>query len=248
MRSAQRPPTPLDGTFQSPMAMEQELAASPHTLRTRSCPRVIDECGAWIATTQRLGQPLTAVGGSTRATAKARVSQSCRRQPPPDSFTIHPGRKASAAVSPPLPAAQGPLTCVQPAARPKVPKAAGWLALSASSTDATMSAWASLASCTNRWPMARLQSPLAPRAAMLHSQCTFQKNVDTFTSSTVPSAGSGPVATGGVVDVCCPDTAHWHNRSDVWMPTSVHVKSVWTPQVSSTSSHAPTHVYPWAMQ
>mmetsp|Transcript_90494 Transcript_90494/g.277125 ORF Transcript_90494/g.277125 Transcript_90494/m.277125 type:complete len:228 (+) Transcript_90494:181-864(+) len=114
---AHKRPTPRARAFQSPIAIAQRSAAEPHTLATVSRPCVIRVCGAWIATTQSSGQSFTGgrdTGGRTRATANARVSQSPRRQPPPEAATCQPGAKANAAESPRWPALQGPSTWAQP--------------------------------------------------------------------------------------------------------------------------------------
>mmetsp|Transcript_100584 Transcript_100584/g.288819 ORF Transcript_100584/g.288819 Transcript_100584/m.288819 type:complete len:231 (-) Transcript_100584:41-733(-) len=179
-----------------------------------------------MATTQRLEQPCTGEGGTTRATAMARVSQSSRKQPPPELSTFHPGAKASAAESPPLPRAQEPSTWDQPS-KPCEVKSTGWLMPSDSSTEATMSAPAPRASSTKRFVARLLQAPLAPRAATLHCQCTFQKKVDTCTEASrldtsltlCPKLGAGAAA----VTVGCPE-APLRNKLAVgaaWLPAAM---------------------------
>mmetsp|Transcript_64183 Transcript_64183/g.209407 ORF Transcript_64183/g.209407 Transcript_64183/m.209407 type:complete len:215 (-) Transcript_64183:3-647(-) len=133
-----------------------------------------------MATTQRLAQPATGAGGATRATAKARVSKSDRKQPPPELRTCHSGAKAKAAESPPPPpgGSHEPPACAQ-SSRPRVERSTGELMPSDNSTVATMRALAPCTRSTRALAARSLQALLAPLAATLHCQWTFQKSVVT---------------------------------------------------------------------
>mmetsp|Transcript_69241 Transcript_69241/g.200591 ORF Transcript_69241/g.200591 Transcript_69241/m.200591 type:complete len:257 (-) Transcript_69241:234-1004(-) len=253
MRSSQMPATPSPGLFQSPMAMAHCSSAPAQTSRTTFFPRVTEVCGAWITTTHKLGQSSTTNGGFTKATAKARVSQSWRKHPPSERSTSHPGAKANAAASPLLPAEHDPSTCDHPVS-PKRTRLEGLLMLSDSSMEATTCAPAAVAKATKRSPTFSWQERLAPLAPKLHSQWVFQKNVVKSTSLASPTAGapslgcSGVVADGAAVVVVGVGVvaglvtpglprSHWQTRLG-WSVSSQSTDSLMEHHASN-GSHAP---------